>query len=147
MSRLTVSCRTAQADHAVDLSAFAPAFKRAAESSAIPITLILHVSTGQVVAAELGKGKGSGDSVELLPLNERDKEDSVDEHSTLPGRPDLPHHVGQFVHQHGTAAVAVCGPKEMVFDVRNAVADAQLRIAAGTTRCVECFLHAEVFEW
>jgi hypothetical protein len=65
----------------------------------------------------------------------------------LAGRPDIPAHVRRLAGFYGTAAIAVCGPKELVFDARNAVAQEQLGIVRGDTACTDLYLHTEVFEW
>jgi NAD(P)H-flavin reductase len=64
-----------------------------------------------------------------------------------PGRPDLPRHVQAVTALRGTVGIVVCGPKEMTYDVRNAVAAEQLKIIAGAVACSECYLHTEAFGW
>lgn len=41
----------------------------------------------------------------------------------------------------------MCGPKELEYDVRNTVAEEQMKIAMGTVGCTECYLHSEEFGW
>lgn len=47
----------------------------------------------------------------------------------------------------GTLGVAACGPAGMASDVRNAVAEGQMRIATGMSATGECYLHTEAFGW
>ncbi|KAJ7676257.1 hypothetical protein B0H17DRAFT_1334504 [Mycena rosella] len=60
------------------------------------------------------------------------------------GRPVL----ADIVHEkHASAskvAIIACGPDTFLFDVRNAVADAQLVIADGFGRCKDLFLHTDL---
>ncbi|WVQ77275.1 hypothetical protein IAR50_006959 [Cryptococcus sp. DSM 104548] len=65
----------------------------------------------------------------------------------LPDRPNLSQHIRALTAFHGTAGVAVCGPKEMAYDVRNTVAAEQLKVFAGNVGCSELFLHTEAFGW
>ncbi|ORY22229.1 FAD-binding domain-domain-containing protein, partial [Naematelia encephala] len=66
---------------------------------------------------------------------------------THPGRPYLNKHIQTMTSRRGSVGMAVCGPKEMTFDVRNAVAAEQLKILKGDVPAVECFLHTEAFGW
>ncbi|KAL8287102.1 hypothetical protein RQP46_004108 [Phenoliferia psychrophenolica] len=61
------------------------------------------------------------------------------------GRPDLSAVVAEQMGNAGTLGVAVCGPSGLTSEVRNAVARGQLRIATGSTRLQECFLHTEAY--
>lgn len=40
----------------------------------------------------------------------------------------------------------MCGPQSFVYDVRNAVAQCELDIVDGYSRCQEIYLHAEAYE-
>jgi NAD(P)H-flavin reductase len=65
--------------------------------------------------------------------------------TTLKGRPDLPLLVTEASQEEGIAlGVAVCGPSGMLYDVRNATAQAQRRVlSGGGARSV--YLHSEHF--
>lgn len=60
------------------------------------------------------------------------------------GRPDLPARIAEVLEQekHKRVAIYACGPASMLFDVRNAAADAQRRRDGG-----EVVLHTETFSW
>ncbi|EKM57469.1 uncharacterized protein PHACADRAFT_251129 [Phanerochaete carnosa HHB-10118-sp] len=64
-------------------------------------------------------------------------------------RPDLPRLVREACASRlgGRVAFAVCGPEAFMYDVRNAVAECQLDIADGYSRCEEIFLHTEAYDW
>ncbi|KAK7696287.1 hypothetical protein QCA50_000941 [Cerrena zonata] len=66
----------------------------------------------------------------------------------IQGRPDLT----KVIHAACTAqekdvAVAVCGPDNFLFDVRNAVADRELAITKGAEGCTNLYLHSENYGW
>ena len=63
-----------------------------------------------------------------------------------PARPDIPALVLRMAY-FPTAGVAVCGPDELQFDARNAVAQVQLQIVKERVPCRECYLHTEAFGW
>lgn len=63
------------------------------------------------------------------------------------GRPDMGAHISRLTTYYGTAAIAICGPRELVYEARNAVADEQLKIVRGDVACTDLYLHTEVFEW
>ncbi|KAI9659757.1 MAG: hypothetical protein M1831_003655 [Alyxoria varia] len=66
--------------------------------------------------------------------------------STIAGRPDTRAVVAQAVEGcSGGVGIAVCGPESMLFDVKNAVAQAQGKVRpAGPT---EVYLYSEHFGW
>ena len=62
------------------------------------------------------------------------------------GRPDTIAVVARSVESfRGRVGIAVCGPENMVFDVRNAVAAAQTRVGPGGP--AEVYLYSELFGW
>ena len=63
------------------------------------------------------------------------------------GRPDVPNVVREETMEPGTTVgIAVCGPKDILFDARNAAAAAQMKILRGDG-AKEVYLHSEHFEW
>lgn len=70
--------------------------------------------------------------------------------SRLTGRPDLPQIIRTETQvQSGvtalTVGIAACGPAEMMYDVRNAAAEAEMRILRGARGLKEVYLHTEPF--
>ena len=102
-----------------------------------------------------GKGKqvsDDSDSDYSAPSGEQEKGVGAESETETAialraGRPDVGAHVRRIAYQYGTAAIAICGPKELVFDARNAVAQEQLKIVRGDIACTDLYLHTEVFEW
>ena len=65
---------------------------------------------------------------------------------TIAGRPDTRAVVAQAVEGFsGGVGIAVCGPENMLFDVRNAVAGAQEKV--GSRGPTEIYLYSEHFGW
>ena len=63
------------------------------------------------------------------------------------GRPNVSRIVREETMETGTSVgIAVCGPKGMLFDVRNAAAEAEIRILRGEGP-KEVYLHSEHFGW
>ena len=99
---------------------------------------------------EIGRlEKGTSDDSHSSYSNNEDDADGVDcrVRPLRAGRPDVIAHIRRATNVYGTVAIAVCGPKELVFEARNAVAEEQLKIVGGTTACTDLYLHTEVFEW
>ncbi|KAJ7503365.1 hypothetical protein B0H11DRAFT_582059 [Mycena galericulata] len=71
-------------------------------------------------------------------------EESVD---VLRGRPVLADIVKEAHASASKVAIVACGPDGFLYDVRNAVADAQLVIADGFGNCKDLFLHTETYSW
>lgn len=69
--------------------------------------------------------------------------------STALVRPNLPHIVHEVTTSPGTSSVGivVCGPGSMLHDVRNAAAEAQVRILKGESGAKEVYMHSEPFSW
>ncbi|KDQ13334.1 hypothetical protein BOTBODRAFT_175647 [Botryobasidium botryosum FD-172 SS1] len=64
------------------------------------------------------------------------------------GRPNLPEIIRSAARSdRGRVAIAACGPDPFLYDVRNAVAECQLAIAAGRGKCKELFLHTENYRF
>ncbi|KAJ7116706.1 FAD-binding domain-containing protein [Mycena epipterygia] len=63
------------------------------------------------------------------------------------GRPVLAEIVREAHASAGKVAVVACGPDGFLYDVRNAVAEAQLVIADGFGTCKDLFLHTETYSW
>ncbi|PIL27829.1 transporter [Ganoderma sinense ZZ0214-1] len=63
------------------------------------------------------------------------------------GRPHLPTIVKDFCTDHGTVAIATCGPDSFNMDIGNAVAECELGILRGTSACSEIYLHRETYSW
>jgi ferric-chelate reductase len=59
------------------------------------------------------------------------------------GRPNLPEIISTSVQSHKSVAIVACGPKSMLFDVRNAAATVQFRDGKGK----DVYLHTENFGW
>jgi ferric-chelate reductase len=59
------------------------------------------------------------------------------------GRPNLPKIISTSVASHKSIAIVGCGPKSMLFDVRNSAAAAQFREGKGK----DVYLHTESFSW
>lgn len=87
-----------------------------------------------------------------------EQEHKSTEHKTAPlvdcmmceGRPDLALIVKETVEaSDDSVGIVVCGPASMLHDVRNAAADAQVRIVKGSDGVgpKEVFLHTEHFGW
>ncbi|KAJ7606729.1 FAD-binding domain-containing protein [Mycena polygramma] len=70
--------------------------------------------------------------------------DSVD---VLRGRPVLADIVREAHASAGKVAIVACGPDGFLYDVRNAVAEAQLVIADGFGTCKDLFLHTETYRY
>ncbi|KAJ7073226.1 ferric reductase NAD binding domain-containing protein [Mycena belliarum] len=101
-----------------------------------------HIATRVHVTgapAKLGGGSGKGD-------DSTSESDAGSGHEA--GRPDLAQLVHDAAHA-GAARVAIiaCGPDGFLYDVRNAVAGAQLEILDGFGPCEEVFLHTESYSW
>lgn len=63
-------------------------------------------------------------------------------------RPDLPSIIAKATSiSNVSVGIAVCGPVEMLQDVRNAAAAAETRIVRGEGGAREVYLHAEHFSW
>ncbi|KAJ7470930.1 FAD-binding domain-containing protein [Mycena latifolia] len=63
------------------------------------------------------------------------------------GRPVLADIVREAYGSAAKIAIVACGPDGFLYDVRNAVAEAQLEIADGFGRCKDLFLHTETYSW
>ncbi|KAJ6605111.1 hypothetical protein B0H10DRAFT_606959 [Mycena sp. CBHHK59/15] len=63
------------------------------------------------------------------------------------GRPALADIVREAHASAGKVAIVACGPDGFLYDVRNAVAEAQLVIADGFGNCNDLFLHTETYSW
>ncbi|KAJ7745909.1 hypothetical protein DFH07DRAFT_942748 [Mycena maculata] len=61
------------------------------------------------------------------------------------GRPILADIVREAHASAGKVVIVACGPDGFLYDVRNAVADAQLVIADGFGSCKDLFLHTETY--
>ena len=59
------------------------------------------------------------------------------------GRPNLPEIISTAVASHKSVGIVSCGPKSMLFDVRNSAATAQFREGKGK----DVYLHTESFSW
>lgn len=59
------------------------------------------------------------------------------------GRPNLPEIISRSVSAHKSVAIMACGPKSMLFDVRNSAAKAQF----GEGKEKDVYLHTESFSW
>jgi ferredoxin-NADP reductase len=88
----------------------------------------------------------SSGNIDFAPKSEIQVAPSKD----LPGRPDLPSLVkneGETAAESGSAlSVYVCGPGDMLNDVRNAVAQENVGILRGG-RGSSVYLHSEHFSW
>ena len=128
----------------------------------MPLTIYCHLSSQRQEIPLLEIAKMSSRSSEIIthgpsgreqkqPEN-IDQEDIGEQDNDQPlivrsGRPDLPAHIRAATRETLTLGIATCGPTELVYDVRQAVAEEQLKIARGTAVCRECYLHTEVFGW
>ncbi|KAJ6534477.1 hypothetical protein DFH09DRAFT_1325369 [Mycena vulgaris] len=72
----------------------------------------------------------------------KDSQTSVD---ILSGRPVLGDIVREAHTSAGKVAIVACGPHSFLYDVRNAVAQAQLVNADGFGECKDLFLHTETY--
>ena len=63
-----------------------------------------------------------------------------------PGRPDLRSIVASQASAAQKLGIAVCGPLDMIHDVRSAGAEAQTRVLEGAASN-EVHLHVETFGW
>ncbi|ODN80045.1 hypothetical protein L202_03904 [Cryptococcus amylolentus CBS 6039] len=148
------ACRTL-----ADSAWFLQSFLDLSRSSDIKVNLFFHVSSS-ATTTQIEKSPAMDDANEKLiqppspttslPFLTPSHSTSLPAESTnniLPNRPNLSQHVRELTAFHGTAGVAVCGPKEMAFDVRNTVAGEQLKIFSGNVGCSELFLHTEAFGW
>ncbi|KAG5636618.1 hypothetical protein H0H81_007386 [Sphagnurus paluster] len=61
------------------------------------------------------------------------------------GRPNLSDIVHEEASAAGTLGIALCGPDGFALDVRNAVAESEIKIASGDSKCTDIFLHAEAY--
>lgn len=108
-------------------------------SGPLSVNFFVHVSTLANVAPDTKHSSEKDDDIKsttsssgVLP-------------SILPGRPDVPSHIQHATTRAGSLAVVVCGPEELSFDTRNAVAAEQTKIAGRKVACSECYLHTEAF--
>ncbi|KAJ7732123.1 FAD-binding domain-containing protein [Mycena metata] len=76
-----------------------------------------------------------------------DTKDSDTSANILRGRPVLADVVREAHASAGKVAIIACGPDGFLYDVRNAVAEAQLIIADGFGQCRDLFLHTETYRW
>ncbi|KAJ7187817.1 FAD-binding domain-containing protein [Mycena filopes] len=90
-----------------------------------------------------------GVRVHFTRLEEDDPKGSDSDASTnvLRGRPILADIVREAHASAGKVAIVACGPDGFLYDVRNAVAEAQLVIADGFGPCRDLFLHTETYSW
>ncbi|KAK1142280.1 hypothetical protein N8T08_008025 [Aspergillus melleus] len=104
---------------------------------------------------DLGRDKELEPDIELLAPDDTDadrkdagrgtdRETSTQTGMFYAGRPDLPARIAEVLEQEKNKKVAIyaCGPASMLFDVRNAAADAQRRGDGG-----DVVLHTETFSW
>lgn len=71
--------------------------------------------------------------------------DFIQEHAE--GRPDIRAVIREATDRPGSVGVAACGPDSLLYDVRNAAAEAQLRILKERSPASEVYLHSECFGW
>jgi Ferric reductase NAD binding domain/FAD-binding domain len=79
---------------------------------------------------------------------EKEEPEPLDDVNVFRGsRPDLPEHIRDAVDEMKgkRLGIAVCGPRSMLFDVRNAASEAQLPLIKGQGG--EVYLYAEHFGW
>ena len=62
-------------------------------------------------------------------------------------RPCLPALMEDARSSGKSVGLTVCGPSDMLFDVRNAAIDAQRRVFAGRGGPQEVYLYSEHFAW
>ncbi|OJI84633.1 hypothetical protein ASPTUDRAFT_40641 [Aspergillus tubingensis CBS 134.48] len=133
---------------------FDQAVSRLLDEFSVPGTLLdLHIQvhlTGDVDSQLMGQ-PAPAESKEQGPLpddvNSRsDQAASLTVAESCKGRPRLPAIIQEAVHTSESLGVYVCGPTSMQNDVRNAVADANLKILKGS-RSGEIYLHCEHFQW
>ncbi|KAJ7122546.1 FAD-binding domain-containing protein [Mycena crocata] len=67
--------------------------------------------------------------------------------NVVQGRPVLADIVREAHSSAGKVAIVACGPDGFLYDVRNAVAEAQLVIADGFGACTDLFLHTETYRF
>jgi len=104
-----------------------------------------HPSKNQESSSTQGSGTGEDD----ITRSEKEPKE-VNSRRVHDGRPDLPliirDEADKAAEGHEALAVYVCGPSTMQNDVRNAVADANLKIFKGA-RSGGVYLHSEHFSW
>ncbi|KAF1991112.1 hypothetical protein K402DRAFT_171576 [Aulographum hederae CBS 113979] len=94
----------------------------------------------------------TGPPEEQSPTGSIDKEKEAAELFSNPagfsrGRPDLARAVQTTTAERDlTVGIAVCGPASMLYDVRNAAAEAQVNVVRGIG-AKEVYLHSEHFGW
>ena len=80
-----------------------------------------------------------------LSSNDRDSGFSTTSHL---GRPKLASIIMEAASDvEGSLGIAICGPSSMLQDVRNAAAEAQIRIMDGKCHLKEVYLHTEAFSY
>jgi hypothetical protein len=98
------------------------------------------------VSTKPSSSSSSSGNIDFAPKSEVQAAPSKD----LPGRPDLPSLIkkeGETAAESGSAlSVYVCGPGDMLNDVRNAVARENVGIVRGG-RGGSVYLHSEHFSW
>ena len=77
------------------------------------------------------------------PNNDSVETSSIITSYSSSGRPNLPEIISTSVGSHKSVAIVACGPKSMLFDVRNSAAAAQFREGKGK----DVYLHTESFSW
>ncbi|KAF8642996.1 hypothetical protein AX16_009241 [Volvariella volvacea WC 439] len=97
-------------------------------SSKVPVSVNIHI-TGSYRSAS--------------PASKEDKHE-FDLHN---GRPNIAQFVHNAANNGDTLGIAACGPNSFTLDVRNAVAEHELKIFSGSSKSPEIFLHTEAFSW
>ena len=124
----------------------------AARSRLVAVNIYFHVSS---LEADHSLDDEGSDTLLMSTSNwmedkrsEKDRRlDTVSAPAISPGRPDVKAHIRRATREQRTLGIAVCGPNELAFDVRNTVSEEQMSVAQGKVRCVECYLHTETFGW
>jgi ferric-chelate reductase len=125
----------------------------------LKVKVDIHVTLSDVVGRPGAKDNASsneGNARDLEKMGTKTKTLDTSTNKSISviegkGRPDLPALIREWTmnaYQGMTVGVAACGPDSMMLDVRNACAEAQVRILSGKGGGVaKVWLHTEAFSW
>lgn len=114
------------------------------------VTVAIHVTGEAAVRCSMDEEKGlPADDKQSLAAGKGAMEKTNKDVTMVSriGRPDISAVVSEeTMEPEVSVGIAVCGPKSMLYDVRNAAAAAEMRILRGKG-AKEVYLHSEHFGW
>ncbi|KAF2453184.1 ferric-chelate reductase [Lineolata rhizophorae] len=123
------------------------------KDSGMQLSVAIHVTGREASRMESeplqeDKSAGINDEEKIVPVSNTFQRPQVDGDIVCQtGRPDLPRMIeSASCVKHSTLGIAVCGPAEMLYDVKNAAAKAEALVIKGDGPN-EVYLHSEHFSW